>query len=831
MIEMKSLGENLDKAMDQALDYYVQLKKDEEPRYILVCDFQNWYLRDKNENQDHLFTLSEFVDNIGLFGFMTNRPKVVQASPVNAKAVEMIGEIFDLLKKSGYASDHAEYFLTRLVFCLFADDTGIFGDRNKFQAYLKERTSEDGSDLGMYMSRLFEVLNQHRDKRSKLLDSKTRSFPYINGALFERQIDLPEFDREMRQLLIKAGEFDWSKISPTIFGTMFQTVMDQDVRRTVGAHYTSEENILKVIKPLFLDELNREFDEINQTGDDSKKDRFVEFQNKLANLKFLDPACGGGNFLVIAYREIRRLEHKAIMKIYGYEGKRIDTDELSKVDVNQFYGIEIIPFSARVAEISLWMMDHLMNLELSKRYGLAFRRIPIKQKPNIEAKDALELDWNDMLPATECNYVFGNPPFSGARQMTDEQKEQTIQITKSANLDYVSNWFVKALKYAQHTFIQIAFVATNSIIQGEQVKLLWSQILKDGWEIFFAYKSFKWNSDSKGKAQVTVVIMGLSRNKDRKQLFEYDKEHNETQFIEKNPKHITPYLRVTNTEHVVVNQVSEPINGLPPIRMGSNPVDDGHYIFTESEKEEFLKSEPNAKKYIVPYYSGSDFLHNKKRYVLALQTITPNELRKLPMVMEKVDAVKQFRLQNKSKTTRKYAETPKEFYQTHIPKKPFLAIPQVSSENRKYVPMKFMKLPVITSIQLYHIEDASVALFGLLESKMHMLWLHSFSGKLETRLRYSANRVYNTFPVPEDYSPLKPHAQKILDLRKNYPDSTLADLYDPLTTPTDLKKAHQKLDREVEKLYRKEPFRSDDERLEFLLNEYQKMTSSQTTLG
>ena len=322
MVEMKSLGESLDGAMVQALQYYINLKKDEEPRYILVCDFQNWYLRDKKENTDHFFKLSELVDNIGLFGFMTNRPKVIQSDPVNIKASEILGKIFDALKESGYPHHQVEYFLTRLVFCLFADDTGIFGDYGKFQTYLKESTKEDGSDLGHYLAYLFGVLNQERDKRSKTMDPKTRSFPYINGALFEKPIEFPDFDSKMRELLIDAGNYDWGKVSPAIFGNMFQTVMDQNARREMGAHYTSEENILKVIRPLFLDDLNKEFDELSKVMDDSRKDRFREFQNKLTNLKFLDPACGSGNFLVIAYREIRRLEHRVIIEIYGYDGKK-----------------------------------------------------------------------------------------------------------------------------------------------------------------------------------------------------------------------------------------------------------------------------------------------------------------------------------------------------------------------------------------------------------------------------------------------------------------------------------------------------------------------------
>lgn len=826
---MKSRGKNLYEAMDQALDYYKELRQDDLPKYILACDFQDWYLLDKQDNSEYRFGLTELTDNIGLFGFMTDRPKVVKADPVNRDAVIMIGKIFDELKKADFSSGESSYFLTRVVFCLFADDVGIFPERGMFQNYIKNNTVEDGSDTGSRLQYLFDnVLNKHQENRSRNISPKVRFFPYIDGGLFAGGHGVPDFNQNMRKLLIEAGEYDWSKVSPAIFGTMFQTVMDQGARRESGSHYTTEENILKVIRPLFLDTLNDEFDKIDRIIDDSKKDRFVKFQNKLVSMKFLDPACGSGNFLVIAYRELRRIEHKVIVKIHGFDAEKLmDIEKLSKMNVNQFYGIEIGEFSAKIAEISLWMMDHMMNMELSNvMEGLRYRRIPITEKPNIVCRDALEFDWNDMLPTTECDYIFGNPPFSGDSQMTDGQKKQTVDITKSASLDYVSNWFVKACQYTKNTSIQFAFVSTNSIVQGEQVRQLWPQILDDGLEISFAYTQFKWQSDSSDQAQVIVVIIGLARNNMKKRLFEYE----DNQIVEQNPKQITPYLRATNTESVIVSQASKPINELPPINIGSKLVDGGHYTFTESEKEEFLKSESKAEKYMIPFFSGQDLLYNKKRYVLALQTITPNELAKLPNVMKKVAAVRQFRLQSKKTQTRKFAEIPKEFCETRIPKKPFLVIPRTTSEKRKYVPFGYVNPPAIPSDANMIIEDASVSLFGLLESKMHMLWLRSFCGRLKTDFIYSAQMVYNTFPVPDDYSSLDSHAQKILDNRAKYPNATLANLYNPITMPSDLKKAHQKLDKAVEKLYRKEPFESDDERLEFLLEKYQSMVKAQTTL-
>ena len=828
---MKSFGENLDKAMDQALDYYLQLKKDQEPRYILVCDFQSWYLRDKKENTDHFFLLSELVENIGLFGFMTNRPKLIRADPVNLHASEILGKIFDMLKISGYGTHHAEYFLTRLVFCLFADDTGIFGDNGKFQSYIKNSTNEDGSDLGRYLAYLFGVLNQDRGSRSKTMDPKTRSFPYINGALFEKPIKFPDFNAKMRELLIEAGNYDWSKVSPAIFGNMFQTVMDQDARREMGAHYTSEENILKVIRPLFLDKLNEEYDEINKIAGDSKKDEFKKFQKRLSKLKFLDPACGSGNFLVVAYREMRRLEHRIIMKIYGYEGKRADTDLLSKVDVDQFYGIEIIEFSSRITETSLWMMDHIMNVELSNRYGYRFRRIPIKKKPTIAHRDALEFDWNDLLPSTECDYVFGNPPFGGIREITKEQNKQLSRIAELENstgmLDYVTAWFIKSAEYIS-TKTPFCFVATNSITQGIQVKKFSDILLrKHKLEIIFAYKSFKWNSEAKKTAKVIVVIIGFSKQHNKtKYLFEEEDGMLKSNIV----KNITPYLTSSENPITVIEKVSKPINGLPNILIkGMAITDDNNYVFDEDKKNDYLNSEPNISSYLRPYYTARGLLHNEKLWVLLVYEIPLHELVKMPRIKELIKNVEKFRKNSKKKETRLLGDFPKKFERPVVPKEKFLIIPVVSSEKRLYLPIGFGTPPEIASAATIIGDNVQLELFSLLISRMHALWLEQVGGRLNSRFRYS-NIVYNTFPAPKNYSDLKKYGQNILDIREKHSNSTLANMYDPLIMPDELLKAHKSLDKAVEKLYRDKPFKSDEERLEFLLEEYQKMTSKQTTL-
>ena len=824
---MKSLGENLDEAMDQALDYYVDLKKENEPQYILVCDFKHWYLRDKNENTDHLFDLAGLVTNIGLFGFMTDRPKLVPADPVNLQAADILSKIYDMLKEADYGTHHAAYFLTRLVFCLFADNTGIFGDYGKFKTYIKTQTKKDGTDLGRYLADLFEILNQDRESRSKFLDPKTRSFPYINGSLFEKQIKFPYFNTEMRALLIEAGDYDWAKVSPAIFGNMFQTVMNPDARREMGAHYTSEENILRVIRPLFLDKLNEEFNEINKMMDvEAKKDGFIEFQNKLSNLKFLDPACGSGNFLIVAYREIRRLEHRAIMKIYGYNEKRIDTDELSKVDVDQFYGIETEEFPSRIAETSLWMMDHIMNVELSKRYGLRFRRIPIKKKPSIVNRDALEFDWNELLPATECDYVLGNPPFSGSAWMNQEQKEQTVAITNSSVLDYVTNWIVKSARYISDNAM-IGFVSTNSIVQGEQVEKLWSTLSKTNIDIAFAYDSFEWKSEAKSKAHVIVVILGLTKKPiNQRRLFTTIN----SQIVETNPDIITSNLKASSTTQPIVKSTSKSLNKLPPMKMGTQPIDGKIYMFDDEQKKSFLKLEPDAKEYIKPFVDGKSFINSTNRWIFDLRNIQPHKLKQLPNTQKLVEKVREFRLTRPRLETIKLAETPTLYAHTCIPQTPFLAIPKVSSSKRKYVPIGYMKPPVIPSDKIMCIENATYDLFALLTSNMHILWLKGIGGRLKSDPSYAISMVYNTFPVPDDYSSLKQYGQEILNVRKNHPESTLAELYGRTTMPPDLLKAHKTLDRKVEKLYRDKPFESDKERLEFLLEEYKKMASKQTTL-
>ena len=823
IVEHKSTGRSLDDALDQAKEYMTDLKESEIPQYILACDFARFHLVDIFEREDHRFKLEELPDNVDLFGFMTGRPaEAADVDPVNQKATAIMGYIYKSLDETGYPRGDMERLLTRLAFCMFADDAGIF-ERGLFGRWLRDKT--DGMTLGAMLVYLFEILNKPEAKRQFGTDPTIGAFPYIDGALFRDAVAVPASTSGIRDMLIEANSYDWSKVNPAIFGSMFQVVLDKEARRRTGAHYTTEENIMRVIKPLFLDGLREELEEA-RTGI-NRKVAFERFQDKLAGLKFLDPACGSGNFLAIAYREIRRLELEAILELHDARTKLINVDGLSKVNVGQFYGIEVNRFSAQIAEISMWMTDHLMNMELGNKYGQAYARIPLIESPNIRCTDALEADWNDVLPATECSCILGNPPYGGAKYQTAEQRKQVRRIANlggsGGTLDYVTAWFFKAAQYGEAApDLRIGFVATNSITQGEQVDQMWPRLLdRHGLRIEFAYRSFRWGSEAAGMAHVHVVIIGLARwNGRRRRLFHVDSGD----VLEENPPTISPYLFGTSKARII-SEASEPLNGLPKMRMGSKPIDKGHYIFTDRQREEFLRAEPGAEPYMRPFLDAEGFIHGRRRWILALHSIEPDVLGGLPQTTERVERVRSMRLDSKSTPTRELAKTPTIYHINVIPDKSFLVVPRVSSENRKYVPIGYVEPPTIPSDATLVIEEATLGQFGLLVSTMHMAWLDCVCGRLETRYRYSVGMVYNTFPVPDSpLDALEPLAQVVLDVRAAHPSSTLADLYDPITMPPDLVKAHRRLDRKVDKLYRQKPFRSDDERIEFLFERYVEMS-------
>ena len=807
--------------MKQAEEYVMGLPDDKMPQYMLACDFATFHLVDLDAGDEHQFALDELPENVGLFGFMAEQPRTEpDVDPVNQKATRILGEIFDSMSKSGYIPGDTEQYLPRLAFCMFADDTDIF-EHGQFGRLLAQT---NGSTLGPMLDHLFQVLDTPKDRRQSSLDPVLAAFPYVDGRLFGRRLAVAALTDHTQQLIVKADSYNWSQINPAIFGGMFQNVLNTEKRRRAGAHYTTEENIMKVIRPLFLDQLYREF-ETAKSGTNWRA-ALERLQNKLAGLRFLDPACGSGNFLAISYRELRRLELKIILKLHDTGTQRLDVSGLSRVDVHQFYGIEKDPFPAHIAEISLWMADHLVNRELGAKYGIAYARIPFKRSPNILRADALEMDWNELISAERCSYILGNPPYSGAKMQSKQQRQQVRRIAglggSGGTLDYVAAWFFKAAQYTEaNQQTRIGFVATNSITQGEQAGQLWPAMLDNyGMRIQFAYRSFKWGSEAPNMAHVHVVIIGLGRDGAQCRLF-----HTDDQTLEENPRVISPYLVGAESTRVV-REAPRPLNGLPRLKMGSKPIDGGYYIFNDAEKEEFLQVEPGAEPYMRPYISARDFLRGRHRWILALHEIEPDRLRALPQTTERVGMVKAYRLASRAPSTRKLADTPTLYHLNVIPQMSFLAIPSTSSERRKYVPIGYLEPPAIPSNATMIVQNASLGLFGLLISRMHMVWLYYVGGRLETRFRYSAGLVYNTFPVPDcPLDGLEPHARRVLDARGAHPTSTLADMYDPVTMPADLAKAHRRLDRAVDRLYGGGGvgFDSDLERIEFLLERYGNM--------
>jgi hypothetical protein len=841
LVEQKSVGRGLKKAKTQALDYFPGLKDADLPRYILLSDFQTFELYDLEEGDEITFPLADLHKHVEKFGFVLGVQKrsFKDQDPVNIKASELVGKLHDALEEAGYTGHDLEQFLVRTVFCLFADDTGIFEPRDIFLDLLESRTREDGSDLGGWLAQLFQVLNTPEDKRPKTLDADLARFPYVNGDLFRAPLLIPSFDTEMRKRLIDACQFDWSGISPAIFGSLFQSVMNKEERRAQGAHYTTEKNILKVIEPLFLSHLRAEFERLKARKDNRRRLELQAFHKRLGEMTFFDPACGCGNFLIIAYRELRQLEIELIRELRSYrtteDQKELDAADLSLLNVDQFYGIEIGEFPARIAETALWMMDHIMNNRLSLEFGQSYVRIPLRKSPHIVHGDALETDWATVLSPEKCSFVFGNPPFIGAKYQSDEQRAQVRRIAalgkSGGTLDYVTAWFIRAGEYVRASKAEIGFVSTNSITQGEQVAQLWP-ILFDRCklEITFAHRTFAWGSDARGKAHVHVVIIGLAKRdnapKDRL-LFSYNDINGEPHVS--THAALSPYLFDAGglgDPHLVVREASRPLNGLPQLLIGSKPIDGGHYIFTSEEKDTFLSVEPGAAPFLRPYVGSQEFLNGGDRWILALHDVPPSVLAGLPMVKDRIAKVRATRLASKSKPTQALATTPVLYHVNVMPTTPFLVVPEVSSERREYVPIGWLEPPTIPSNLVRIIENASKPLFGLMTSAMHMSWLRHIGGRLKSDYRYSIGLVYNTFPMPlvpeADLAKLEPLAQAVLDARAAHPSATLAELYDPDTMPTALRKAHQALDRAVDRLYRKAGFTSDRERVEHLLALYEK---------
>ena len=873
LIEMKSRGKNLDRAYQQAIDYTHGLKQHELPKYILVCDFENFRFYDLEENKTIEFKLNDFVNNVQHFGYLLGYQKKVykEQDPANIKAAELMGKLYDRLEEIGYTGHPLEVYLVRILFLLFAEDTTIF-NKQQFQEFIEQRTAEDGSDLASKLQELFQVLNTPKENRFKNLDEQLADFPYVNGKLFEEILPTASFDTKMRQALLDCCYIDWSKISPAIFGSMFQTVMNPKERRNLGAHYTSETNILKLIKPLFLDDLWQEFESIKDN-----KNKLPEFHKKLSTLKFLDPACGCGNFLIITYRELRLLELEVLRATYKGGQQVMDVSSIMLLDVDMMYGIEYEEFPARIAEVAMWLIDHQMNMLISNEFGQYFVRLPLKKAAKIVYGDALKIDWQSLLNTlNEVNvvakhaniylveeplgeyktvnvqtetyeihkgktpdykqdekfdFILGNPPFIGSKIMTQYQRDSVVNefdnIQGAGVLDYVTAWYVKAAKYIQNTKTKVAFVSTNSIVQGEQTSILWGQMLnKYKIKIHFAHRTFKWSNEAKGNAAVYCVIVGFANyDTNNKSIFEYEDIKGEAHEIK--AKNINPYL--VDAKDLLINKSSNPICNVPKMSFGNMPLDGGHLLLSDDEKNEFILKEPKAEKYIKPLISAYEFLNGEKRWCIWLVGAEPSELKLLPNVLKRVEAVKKFRLDSVAPSTQKFAATPTLFRDRNQPET-YILIPSTTSENRKYIPLGFFGKDDIANNSCHTVPNGNLYHFGILMSSMHMAWVKSVCGRLESRFRYSKDIVYNNYPWPENpnekkVKAIETAAQKVLDARLQFPNSSLADLYDPLTMPPALVKAHNELDKAVDLAYRPQPFTSEANRMVFLFELYEKYTA------
>ena len=850
LVEHKSKGESLDAAEIQAFHYIEDLTNagDTEaiPQFILVSDFQRFVLFDTNPPEKDLplfqgrpiatyrFTLADLPRHIHNFAFMLGQThfRTDPEDPANQKAYARMCQLHDDLKAGGYGGADLERLLVRILFCLFAEDTGLFAPE-AFTHYIRMRTREDGDDLGGRLNELFDWLNRpEADAHTNDEAHPFCGFRYVNGGLFAERLGFPRYNQAMRTALIACCEFCWAKISPAVFGSLFQGILSDKERRQQGAHYTSERDILKVVRSLFLDDLQAEWTRIQADGSNRQRAAMDAFREKLRHLKFLDPACGCGNFLVIAYRELRLLEIEVLRKL---SEKSKGQQFLPSLNVDQFFGIEYAEWPVRIAEVALWLMDHQMNIQASEVLGQPLDRLPLKTSPSVVQGNALRLDWNKVLPATQCSFVLGNPPFVGKHYQNPEQRSDMVHVygdyANTGDLDYVTCWYIRAAEYIQGTRIAVAFVSTNSITQGEQVPVLWS-LLFERWhlKILFAHRTFRWESEARGKAHVHVVIIGLGNfDIPKKFLFDYDADPEHR--IVSEVSNIMPYL-VPGPDLFVTKQ-RKSLVGLPEMRCGNKPTDDGNFIFTDAERAVFLDKEPEAARFMRRYTGSEEFINGNMRWCLWLKDATPTELRKMPLVMERIERVRAFRAKSTAKPTRESAARPARFFFESQPETDYILIPEVSSERRPFIPIGLVAKEIISANTNFVLPSQDLFLFGVLTSSIHMAWVKTVGGRLKSDYRYSGSMVFNTFPwarpTPEQRAKVEEKAQAVLEARaRHLPPrglATLADLYDPNTMPPELVKAHADLDRAVEKCYRPDKFQTDRERVEFLFSLYEKLTA------
>lgn len=827
LIEQKGLGKDLNKPIkqsdgallnpfEQAKRYILELPVSQHPRWVVTCNFSTFYVYDmeRPRGEPEIIELANLEKEYYRLQFLVDagNEHLKREMEVSIAAGEIVGLLYDAFYKQ-YANPESEHSLkslnklcVRLVFCLYAEDAGIFGHHGMFHDYLK---GFDTRGLRKGLVDLFRVLDtklQDRDPYLKDDNPELAAFPYVNGGLFsDENIEIPPFTDEIRNLLLeKASEnFNWSEISPTIFGAVFESTLNPETRRSGGMHYTSIENIHKVIDPLFLDELKAELDEICANPvERTRTAKLRVFQRKLASLTFLDPACGSGNFLTETYLSLRRLENKILVKLsHGQVTMYSASESPIQVSISQFYGIEINDFAVTVAKTALWIAESQMMKETEKILLVPLEFLPLKTNAFIVEGNALRVDWESVVPKSKLNYIMGNPPFVGARLMGKEQKADVNTIfpgwKNAGNLDYVCCWYKKASDMMQDTSVRSALVSTNSVSQGESVANLWKPLFDDGVHIDFAYRTFRWDSEAKIKAHVHCVIIGFSvaASSTPKKLFDGDRYQ-----VANN---INGYL--LDGENVFVESRSKPICNVPEIGIGNKPIDGGFYLFEKEEMEDFIKKEPSSKKYFRPWYGSREFINQKPRYCLWLGECTPAELKAMPHCMERVKAVREYRLASPSPGTVKLADKPTRFHVENMPSGRYIVIPQVSSERRRYIPMGYMDNSVLCSDKVRILPNGNLYEFGILESNVHMAWVRATCCRLKSDYSYTVNDVYNNFiwpaPTEQQKAKIEQTAQAILDARALYPDSSLADLYDELTMPLELRKAHQANDRAVMDAY------------------------------
>lgn len=793
----------------QARRYGGYLPVNQQPRWIVVCNFKEFRIHDMNHPNDtpEMLLLSDLEKEYARLNFLVNTgdENIRKEMEISLQAGELVGVLYDALLKQ-YAEPESEQTLkslnalcVRLVFCLYAEDSGIFGKRNMFHDYLQAHRAEDRRAL----INLFRVLDQKEDERDRYLDDDLAAFPYVNGGLFANEdIEIPRLGDEIIDLLLsRASEnFDWSAISPTIFGAVFESTLNPQTRRSGGMHYTSIENIHKVIDPLFLDTLKTELNDIESISVKRNRDAKLRiFQTRLASLTFLDPACGSGNFLTETYLSLRRLENEVLSLLY--EGQIVmDMNDPIQVSISQFYGIEINDFAVTVAKTALWIAESQMMKETEDVVRMSLDFLPLKTNAHIVEGNALQMDWEDVVSKMQLNYIMGNPPFIGYTYQSTEQKAdlQNTMAGIGKNIDYVSGWYFKAAQLMQSTAIRTAFVSTNSITQGEQVAGVWKPMFERlGIHIDFAHRTFRWDSEANLKAHVHCVIVGFSvqMNPAEKLLF----TSKQVQHVQ----NISPYLIDAPT--LFIESRNKPLCNVPEICKGSQPTDGGNLIVTEEDYNGFMKQAPASAKYIRRFLGADEFLNGKNRYCLWLDGISPKELQGMPLVLERVQLVRDFRLSSKKAATRKQADTPTLFTENRQPSEDFIAIPEVSSGTRRYIPMGFLHPDTICSNKLQILPGASIYHFGVLMSNVHMAWMRTVCGRLKSDYDYSAKIVYNNFPWPvpteKQKAKIEQSAQAILDARSLYPDCSLAVLYNEVTMPPELRKAHQVNDRAVMEAY------------------------------